>query len=173
MSADKSSDSFSDLEKAVATVTHQISQSSCDLSDKNGKIQEDKDSDPFQDNMERDLERVFGPGAVALAKQYQEQEEGSVCLEKTQDEDGMSKSLSDSGEMRSSSTPRTHSRGRTRLRNSGRSSTSSPSPVRPRLDSDLVDPGGGVSGEGVDKGTKVVAEGLNVEALDQSISGRK
>ena len=95
------------------------------------------------DDRDKDLEYVFGPGAAALAEQYHKE---ALLPDEIQggDRSNISGSSGDSsrlgGNIKVASTPRTKSRGRTRLRDSGRSSISSPSPVRPRLDSDLIDP---------------------------------
>ena len=72
----------------------------------------------------------------------------------------------ESGEVKLSSTPRAKSRGRTRLRDSGRSSTSSPSPVRPRLDSGLLDPGGGVADQCVGLNRKKGENLLDLEMIE-------
>ena len=96
------------------------------------------------------MELVFGAGALQLAAQL---ERGSIASvdpsEEGKNEESTRISNSSTDDQNVSSTPlKPHSRGRTRLRNSGRSSNSSPSPVRPRLDSGLIDPGGGTGKQG-------------------------
>ena len=79
----------------------------------------------IDDSDKRDLSIVFGPGATKLEKIIQ-----------TRGVDGiprvlLSESSSDKSSASTSTPVRQRSRGRTRNRNSGRSSISSPSPIRP------------------------------------------
>ena len=115
-----------------------------------------------REKVDDELNMVFGPGAAALAAAY---EGGTQSLDESSelDKSGTSKEVS--------STPlRIIPRGRTRLRESGRSSASSPSPVRPRLDSNVepyLDPGGS-SQQGLDivgsrDGKEPSGEGLGLE----------
>ena len=98
-----------------------------------------------------DLGLIFGACAAELAEQYEDNNSGNLRESAVGDTSGLTEGGQDNSSIDKASTPlRNISRGRIRLRDSGRSSTNSPSPFRPRLDtgfssSPALDTGGGPS----------------------------
>ena len=114
----------------------QSSQQEKEIPTTSSKVRKNK----IKGKIKEDLELVFGPGASELAEQYQD-ESKELNGSSEGDTSGLcegDQASSPKTNLDKSSTPvRNTSRGRTRLRDSGRSSTSSPSPVRPRLDTGI------------------------------------